>query len=136
MVTRDHPLLLLLLLLSLGVRTIVGAPCCMDMPGAHNDHHAVETTHHADHSSHDHAAGEAHTQRVALDEGHSSHSKHDGDNTANPCCSACGPTLPPELAYLTPPGLARSLPEPTPVRALATRPPYPAYEATGPPALV
>lgn len=41
------------------------------------------------------------------------------------------PDAAPETAQLKSPTAPLALPEPAPVRALATRPPFPAYEATG-----
>ncbi|MEM7667280.1 MAG: hypothetical protein AAF250_15605 [Pseudomonadota bacterium] len=112
------------LLVSLGLRTVLGAPCCMD-GGGHAQ--VSEAAAHADHTLHDTALG-----------GHddADHSEHGDSPTANPCCSACGPTLPPEpicIALISPPQAA---PEPEAIRELATRPPYPAYDATGPPLLI
>ncbi len=117
MYPSTRPFLMLALLLAIGLRTVLGAPCCMD--GGVHGQAQIESAEHAEHAQH-----------VALDDEHSDH----GDSpAANPCCSACGPTLPPEpvqFALITAP---RVLPTPDAIRALATRPPYPAYEATGPP---
>ncbi|MEL7189241.1 MAG: hypothetical protein AAGK17_06775 [Pseudomonadota bacterium] len=108
------------------LRTLLGAPCCADtalaaMQDVDAAHAEMVTDHsmHANHSSHaNHHAG------------------HDPDSTANPCCSACGPTLPPDPALIALHKTTPALPQPAPVRALATRPPFPAYDATGPPLLI
>ncbi|QFT77307.1 hypothetical protein [Erythrobacter sp. THAF29] len=115
MPASTRPLFLALLVLAILVRGAVGAPCCV----------TFDDTAQAGASSHMAHAGPA-----------DRHDGHAEDNTANPCCSACGPTLPPEIASLAHVSAPRTVPEPAPIRALATRPPYPAYEARGPPLLI
>ncbi|MEL6529496.1 MAG: hypothetical protein AAFQ27_06010 [Pseudomonadota bacterium] len=104
------------LLLAIGLRTVLGAPCCMD-----GGVHAQASASNAEHQHH---AAES-----------DSHSEHGDTNSANPCCSACGPTLPSEPAQFAPVEIPGAVVESARFRALATRPPYPAYEATGPPFL-
>ena len=107
---------MLALLVAIGLRTVLGAPCCIDPASAA---HAIESAGHSHHAN----------------ESGNDHSDHGDDPAANPCCSACGPTLPPEPAHIAVIVAPRVLPEPAPIRSLATRPPYPAYNATGPPRL-
>ncbi|MEL6707478.1 MAG: hypothetical protein AAFP79_04270 [Pseudomonadota bacterium] len=120
--SRNHPFLLTIVLLSLGMRAFFGAPCCLPMGanGPHAGHHA----HHAHHGPPSQAETPADDSDPA------------SDPSANPCCSACSPPLPSEPVELIARTAPKSLPEPTPVRSLATRPPFPAYEATGPPTLI
>ncbi|MBV7259591.1 hypothetical protein [Erythrobacter crassostreae] len=120
MYQRARPILLTMMLMAIAVRTVFGAPCCLDMAQAAPAQFE--------------AAAESHDHHDAASEG--AHSGHSDSNSANPCCSACGPTLPPETAQFTVAVAPRGLPQPAPIRALATRPPYPAYEATGPPLLI
>lgn len=126
--------MLVVMLAAIGLRSVLGAPCCAFVTQAVEaqavEAQAVEAQagqHDGTHA--DHAEHAEHAQN-------SGHSGHGDDPSANPCCSACGPTLPPEPAQL----LARSLlvekPAPSPIRRLATRPPFPAYEARGPPLLI
>lgn len=147
MTNSRRPFLLYIVLLAIGLRTVLGAPCCMtplqaaEMPSAHAQMSQSHAEHaiHADHAGHtEHAA-----KQDAPDHGdhsdhgdRSGHGGHGDDATAKPCCSACGPTLPPELAQLTPPAAVHDVPVPAAIRALETRPPFPAYDATGPPLLI
>jgi len=108
-----RPVLIVLLLLAIGLRTALGAPCCME-PVQVASHETGGT-----HASHG--------------EGTSNHDDHVGDPSAKPCCSPCGPTLPPDPVILASGAAPRVVPAPAPLRAFATRPPFPAYEATGPP---
>lgn len=116
MYRSSRPFLMLALLVAIGLRTVLGAPCCVDPASAAL---VIENAGHAHHSE---------------EEGHD-HSEHGEGASVNPCCSACGPTLPPEPALIALVRTPRALPEPAAIRALATRPPYPAYDATGPPLL-
>jgi len=130
MTGRHHPFLLLTVLVAIGMRAVFGAPCCMDMAGVDGGHHAAHAHH-----------GVAHTDHLGDHTGSSTGLQEDGeesagDPSANPCCSACSPPLPSNPIEIFARAAPLALPEPTPVRALATRPPYPAYEATGPPALI
>ncbi|MHA7818909.1 MAG: hypothetical protein ACX930_04605 [Erythrobacter sp.] len=62
------------------------------------------------------------------------HSGHGEDHpTAKPCCSACGPTLPADPVGFAAREKVRGAPAEVRIRTLATRPPFPAYDATGPP---
>lgn len=125
MTRRNHPFLPTLLLLAIGLRALVGAPCCMALPGVESGSHGA----HAHHAAQTAIHAEPGEPAASDDESPS-------DPSANPCCSACSPPLPshpPEFAARSVP---RSVPEPTPVRALATRPPFPAYDARGPPVAV
>ncbi|MGB3469565.1 MAG: hypothetical protein WBA51_01930 [Erythrobacter sp.] len=117
-----RPFLLSLMLAAIALRSVLGAPCCMEPLSA-----AEPTL--GEHSAHSgHGAVGSHS---------GDHGDHSGDDpSANPCCSACGPTLPPDQPVLTARTAPMTLPEPAPVRTLATRPPFPAYEATGPPVLI
>ena len=118
---KSRPLLLALLLMAFAVRTVLGAPCCLDSAhAAETNHVEAEAEHHSDHSDH------------AQD---TEHDSHGDDSAANPCCSACGPTLPTVLAKFTPGAAIKALHAPEAIRSLATRPPFPAYDATGPPFL-
>ncbi|MEM6826795.1 MAG: hypothetical protein AAF553_02520 [Pseudomonadota bacterium] len=121
MSTTQRPVLQLLLLLAIGLRTVFGAPCCIDMNAAGGHHH------HAAHAHHDHS--------VVGDAGDEDKDNAQ-DSAANPCCSACGPTLPPDTAPTLARLALRETPVATPILTLATRPPFPAYDATGPPASV
>jgi len=139
MSANNRPFVMMVLLMAIAMRAIIGAPCCMTVLGMDGGHHGAHAhhapTHHAssNHTAHDHGAmlaedGEA----AASTEGEETA----GDPSANPCCSACSPPLPADPVQLIARSAPRELPEPMPVRALATRPPFPAYEATGPPALI
>ncbi|MEL6238732.1 MAG: hypothetical protein AAFQ90_09090 [Pseudomonadota bacterium] len=117
---RDpHPILQILLLVSIGLRMVFGAPCCMEFPSA--AHHAQDG-HHAHHGA-----------QVAIPEHHEDNA---GDPSANSCCSACGSSLPADPFHIAARTAPKQLPEPAPVRELETRPPFPAYDATGPPSKV
>ncbi|MBV7264624.1 hypothetical protein [Erythrobacter ani] len=123
MYLASRPFLLAMMLLAIGLRSVFGAPCCMDGALAANAPTVSASAHHSvlssDSDEHD---GEH-------------HSEHGESPSANPCCSACGPTLPPDAATASAPSQDRDFAEPAPVRALKTRPPFPAYDATGPPLL-
>ncbi len=114
-----RPFLLFAMLLAIGLRTVFGAPCCMEVGLAPE---AAPMVAHGEHDAHDADSGTA-----------GPHGGHGDDPSANPCCSACGPTLPSEPTTFANRTAPRTLPAPAPIRALATRPPFPAYEATGPP---
>ena len=118
MIPSRRPFLLMLMLAAVLLRTTLGAPCCMAPLAAQEQTHA---------SGAEHMMHEGHVEPS----GH--HDGAEGDITSNPCCSACGPTLPSEPTSLAVNSVPRQLAEPTPIRALETRPPFPAYEATGPP---
>ena len=119
-----RPFLLTLMLMAVAVRTVFGAPCCLDMAQAATV--GVEAA----------SLGEDHEHTHEAAGPEDAHGGHSDSNSANPCCSACGPTLPPEAASFAAASLTREVPQPAAIRALATRPPFPAYEATGPPLLV
>ena len=121
-----RPFLMFAVLLAIGLRTVLGAPCCLSPAQAAEISASVDHAHHSEH------AGE----NTVSDTGGDSHSGHGDDPSAKPCCSACGPTLPPEIAQFSARGIIRDLPAPMPIRALETRPPFPAYNATGPPLLI
>ncbi|KWV90604.1 hypothetical protein AUC45_15400 [Erythrobacter sp. YT30] len=118
------------MLLAIGLRTALGAPCCAPLPQMEA---AALASDHGAHSIHAHALADAgdHAEHA---NGHVN--GHGDDPSANSCCSACGPTIPPEPGQFAAAALIREIPEPAPIRALATRPSYPAYEATGPPLLI
>lgn len=107
---KSRPFLLTFLLMAFAVRTVLGAPCCMDTAhAAETNHVEAAAEHHTDDSEH---AGDT------SDAGHGGH----GDNSAaNPCCSACRPTLPPELAKLTPRTAPQTLHAPEAIRSLTMR---------------
>ena len=132
MAHHPRPFLLLLLLVAIGVRSVVGAPCCVAIAQATEA--AASEAAAADAAANGHAAHDAHHSDHASHGGHAGHSSD--DPSANPCCSACGPTLPSEPAQLASPSEARDMPQAAPIRALATRPPFPAYDARGPPLLI
>ncbi|WP_162925126.1 hypothetical protein [Aurantiacibacter odishensis] len=117
---RQSILLQVLLLVALAVRICVGAPCCTR--GMSPSEPVAQTGHHQMAAAHDLAP--------------SGHGEHDSDNTANPCCSACGPTLPQQpliLARTAAPAGAFALAPEHPVPSLeAIR----AYQARGPPSRV
>ncbi|MEP0392091.1 MAG: hypothetical protein ABJ205_05745 [Erythrobacter sp.] len=124
MTKNNHPFLLTVMLLAFAVRVAFGAPCCLpplntEPVQASAIEHEVYA-HDGAHQSHDETSHEGHA---------------DGPN-AQPCCSACGSSLPAESVVVDVPQTQRSLPEPEPVRALKTRPPFPAYDARGPPLLI
>ncbi|MEO0698846.1 MAG: hypothetical protein AAFY81_03910 [Pseudomonadota bacterium] len=127
----SHPILHFALLVAIALRMIVGAPCCMDPVSAAS--HSLDVAAQSDHAHHDDRADRPVSPS---DTPASGHEGHGGDNTANPCCSACGPTLPVDPVQFAARSAPRSAPEATPVRALATRPPFPAYAARGPPSAV
>ena len=119
-----RPFLLVALLLAFGIRSVLGAPCCLLV--AHSAE--PDQAQHADHAQHmGHGSPEHAT--------HKGHEGHGEDPGANPCCSACGPTLPPEPMLVGTIVDFASAPQAEPIRALETRPPFPAYEARGPPLL-
>lgn len=82
---RLPPLFHVLLLASIAMRIMFGAPCCLPDAGAHDmvagTEMAVQSQHH-DMADMDEAG--------SPDEGHDMHGE---DGRSNPCCSACGPTL-------------------------------------------
>lgn len=120
-----------ILLLAFLVRAALGAPCCLDMSVADEPaqlHHSANA--HAKHAGMDASHGKSAAHE---DQGHAGHGD---DPAANPCCSACGPTLPPEPGAFLARIALHSPPEPAAIHALPTRPPFPAYEATGPPLTV
>lgn len=83
---RQIPILLqVLLLVSLAIRLAVGAPCCLSMGEAETPQSVSVGMHHS---------GAMSEMAMADTEEPAGHDNHDGDNTANPCCSACGPILP------------------------------------------
>ncbi|MEM6856616.1 MAG: hypothetical protein AAF559_02005 [Pseudomonadota bacterium] len=131
----SHPILNFALLAAITLRMIVGAPCCMEPVSAAS--HSLDAAAHSHHAHHGHHAGDEAHQSDTHASSHGGyeggHEGHGGDNTANPCCSACGPTLPADPVQFAASSAPKSVPEPTPVRALATRPPFPAYDARGPP---
>ncbi|MBD2842260.1 hypothetical protein [Erythrobacter rubeus] len=118
MAKSQHPVLLALMVLAIAVRSAFGAPCCMEIPQS-DQSVAAEHAHHS----------------VNPNNSDDPHGQHGDNPSANPCCSACGPTLPPESAPFAALAAIRDIPESAPIRALKTRPPFPAYEATGPPFL-
>ncbi len=125
-----RPLLHFFLLLAIGVRVIVGAPCCLPPAEAAQMDHGAQ----AHHDMHDDMAVDEGERLVGNDAGHGD--GHGDDPSANPCCSACGPTLPSEPVLFASRAIMREVPAATAIRVLATRPPFPAYEARGPPLLV
>ncbi|MEM6475861.1 MAG: DUF2946 family protein [Pseudomonadota bacterium] len=126
---RRRPFLMIALLLAIGLRSALGAPCCVDRAVAADG--VADSVAMAADSHHTHDAHHGHDG-----EGGDHHSEHGDSPTANPCCSACGPTLPAEPVSFALTEAKRLAPEAKAIRALATRPPYPAYEATGPPLLI
>lgn len=130
MIRAKHPpALLLILLMAVSLRMTFAAPFCMPQMMAGADIHAGH-----DHAQHAHMHhGEHGMADSGVDSGSSGHEGHEGHQQ---CCSACGPSLPPELATLDLRAALREAPTATPIRALATRPPFPAYDARGPPLLI
>ncbi len=151
---KRHPLFLTLVLLAVTIRTSFGCAECMPfdwgpMDAAHahanantHAHMGHDAGHHAQHHAADHsghnltegaigAVGDAGAGDNGKPGQHSAHDAHDSQS----CCSACGPTLPPQLAQFGPLGERAQEAMMPPIRALATRPPFPAYEARGPPLL-
>ena len=124
MTHRNRPLVLAIMLLAFGMRAFLGAPCCHPPAMAHDT--AIEAADHAHHS-------DDNGQRQEQGAGHGGHGD---DSGTNPCCSACGPTLPPEPAHFAERDLIRNVAVAKIIRELATIPPYPAYEARGPPLLI
>lgn len=125
---RQLPIFLqILLLASLAVRLAVGAPCCLSMNEGAKAAESAPALHHE---------GAMHDMDMAGSDAPSGHDDHEGDNTANPCCSACGPTLAAQ-SFAVPGRLAVAhvfiaVPE-HPVPSLeAIR----AYQARGPPSRV
>jgi len=119
-----RPFLLSLMLIAIAMRAAFGAPCCMEpaMSGQAAGAAMVQV----DHAAHS----------VPADHSTDPHAGHSDDPAANPCCSACGPTLPPDPAVIAHPPEKRAYPLRAAFRILATRPPFPAYDATGPPLLI
>lgn len=131
-VTMSHhsrPFLHFVLLLAIGLRTVFGAPCCLPPVEAAPMEQGVDHSAHAHHDMAEQNGGDPGGDA----EGHSGHGD---DPSANPCCSACGPTLPSEPTSFTLRDPVREVPAPAPIRELATRPPFPAYDARGPPRLI
>ena len=124
--------MMIALLAAIMLRVAIGAPCCWS-GGAHAEpaQRSVQTSHVTaqNDAAHDHSGPAQHGE-------HGEHGEHGDDPTAKPCCSACGPTLPADPVTLLARANVASLIEPKPIRELVTRPPFPAYEATGPPALI
>lgn len=133
----QRTLLLAIMLVAIGLRSVLGAPCCAFIEQAR----AVSVEHHA-HKGQAHHSAQDHVDHSTGHSGHTGHnndgghSGHGDDPSANPCCSACGPTLPPEPTAIAKASLIVQTPEPAPIRAFATRPPFPFYEARGPPLLI
>lgn len=120
-----RPFLLAILLVAIGIRSVLGAPCCVFVAHAYEGNQQQHDTHdHYDHA--DHFDDDGHTAPFG-------HESHGDDPSANPCCTACGPTLPPEPTMIGAVALVLNTPLAEPVRELKTRPPFPAYEARGPP---
>ena len=83
---RGQAFLNLLLLMSIGLRVVFGAPCCWTGAGA--EPAALEAPAHS---------SMAHAMHGDDDQAEpSGHEDHGEDNRAKPCCSACGPVLPGE----------------------------------------
>lgn len=61
------------------------------------------------------------------------HSDHDGENVANPCCSACGPTLAETPACIIAPQLVMGDYSTGPERPVPSLEAVRSYLATGPP---
>jgi Protein of unknown function (DUF2946) len=120
-----RPFLLAVLLIVIGIRSVLGAPCCVFVAQA-NEADQVQHADHVQHDAHDHAD----------DAAQSGHQGHGDDPSANPCCTACGPTLPPEPTVIGAIAMVAAAPQAEPIRKLETRPPFPAYEARGPPLLI
>lgn len=127
----QRPFLMFVRLCAVALRTVMGAPCCAPLPQIG----AMEASLHSGHAQHDHKITERDTDRHSTnvhkahgvnhsDHGHSNsdHHNHCDDPSANPCCSAYGPTLPPEAMQIAHIAQQSLLPEPDPVRAFATRP--------------
>ncbi|MEO0464714.1 MAG: hypothetical protein AAF127_16425 [Pseudomonadota bacterium] len=134
MIRSNNPVLSVLLLAALALRMVCGAPCCWEPNAAHGPTEAA--SHHGHHGHHGHAMAASVTHQSPDLADNSGHPAQHSDNTANPCCSACGPTLPPEPLQLARVAVEGIMPGAAPVRELATRPPFPAYDARGPPSAV
>jgi len=127
-----RPLLQTVVLIGLAFRSILGAPCCLNIELLFQDQpSAVEQSAHA-HHQHEHHGDQS--DHEGSD--HDGHGDHGDSPASNPCCSGCGPSLPPEAASFTTLIASRIVPAAEQIRELRTRPPYPAYEATGPPLLI
>ncbi|MEM7779713.1 MAG: DUF2946 family protein [Pseudomonadota bacterium] len=116
--SKHHPLLMLCLLVAVSLRMTIAAPVCMPYMLDIAEADSAHGEHHADHAHHAH---------------HSDMGGHGEDHESHPCCSACGPSLPPEMTEFDARLFIREVPSATQIRALATRPPFPAYDARGPP---
>jgi len=135
----NHPFLLTLLLVAIGLRTVFGAPCCLAWESAAHAQSADHQTHlsdchetHADHVGHA-SQHHAHHEEHADDAGHEDHAH---SAASNPCCSACGPTLPSDPVLLADRDAISPPLQAVAIRELKTRPPFPAYDARGPPILI
>lgn len=137
MMRPSASILHILLLMALAVRVAFGAPCCLTFPdnfaGDHADagHEMMAMAAHGE-PSHADLAHAGHTDRADSN----GHSGHDGDNTAKPCCSACGPTLPSSDADAF---VAAPLPDSHFYPRFAQLPPLAAhrqYNARGPPLVI
>jgi uncharacterized protein involved in copper resistance len=140
MYRQNRPFLLTLLLLSIGLRTVFGAPCCMAWEAAaHAAETPMEIESHDHHGHHDHDGHAHHDHHAHHGDEHGSsdgtHSHEAHASASNPCCSACGPTLPPDTILLADRAQIKAPTNAIPIRALQTRPPFPAYDARGPPLL-
>ena len=132
-----------LLIASLMLRVVVGAPCCLDFGGsaqsAHpaghratvveiamtDGHHAPATSHHQDHDP----DGERGDDRGNNGGG-------DGPDGDNPCCAACGPVLGPQAVTLPKSPARFAAFSPAELAALASRPQPRPYSARAPPVRV
>lgn len=116
---RQLPIFLqVMLLASFAIRLAVGAPCCWS---GEIEQQA------ADH-------GQAHSEMVHGDQETTGHGGHDdGDNTAGPCCSACGPILASADAPVLAQAVAAAVPQLPKLHELPQRDLLRLYEATGPP---
>jgi len=127
---RLPPLFHALLLASIAMRIVFGAPCCLPGSMQQDKHHTgAEMAEHSAPMHRDMAAGMQ--QGEASGSGHDSHGEDAG--RSNPCCSACGPVLagaPPKVlaAAKVFETYAISVLQRMPARDLIRQ-----YEATGPP---
>ena len=132
---RQLPVLLqVMLLASLAIRMVVGAPCCW----SGQTEPQVEqsgTMQHAMHAGHDMAAmGDMAAMPDMQQQPASGHEGHDeGDNRAGPCCSACGPVLASAEVVILAKAAAPHTPREFAERELPPRDLLRLYEATGPP---
>ena len=125
-----------LLIASLMLRVVVGAPCCLDIGGsaesAHPASHRATAVEMAMTDGH-HTPAASHHQENDQDGERGTDGGGDGLDGDNPCCAACGPVLGPQAVTLSKSPARFAAFSPAELAALASRPQPRPYSARAPP---